>query len=210
MNTEIVTSQLESQRPMLIAASAITIFLTLGGICTRTYTKAAIINQFGLTDCILLLTGALFIAFKGRAFTTIRILIWASLLFYTAAFLTFLLACIPRGKISNPDLPGVCINTESSITVTGAINVLSDLAILIAPVAVIWKLQTPLKRKIGAAAVFGVGIMLGEFTAVILVACFPYSPRLYQHLAHKYRNARNPLLNDGTQNIRMDRLWIRT
>ncbi len=42
---------LESQHPFLIAASVITLFLTLGGIGARTYTKAAVMKQFAFPDC---------------------------------------------------------------------------------------------------------------------------------------------------------------
>ncbi|TGJ87157.1 hypothetical protein E0Z10_g1610 [Xylaria hypoxylon] len=271
----------ETQSPMVIAASVITLFLTLGSIGARTYTKAAVMRQFDLTDWVLLLAGALFGAFvsveirlwytpagsagdaqlifnileiiyspaifcakyvvlrqieliffnhdrKALAFTAIRILVWANLLFYASSFISFLLACIPRAKISNPTLPGVCIDPVRSIIVAGAINVISDLAILVTPIAVIWRLQIPFKRKIGAIAVFGVGVLanitgiiglyysiqltdiadfasaiipvaswaLGDFTTVILVACFPYFPRLYQHLSQKHQKSRYPIPND--------------
>ncbi|KAI0478097.1 hypothetical protein F4859DRAFT_513679 [Xylaria cf. heliscus] len=276
---------LESQYHLLVGASVITLSLTLGGIGARTYTKAAIMKKFDFTDCVLLLTGALFIAFasvnihlwdtplvnigealmtfniievlycpamfcakyvvlrqieliffnhdrKALAFNAIRILIWANLLFYTAAFLTFLLACIPRSKISDPTVPGVCLDTRHSVVVTGAINVVSDFTILVTPIAAIWQLRLPLKRKMGPAAVFGVGVIanvtsivrlfysiqlrdsdnyrwcvvsltswaLGEFTSVILVACFPYFPRLYQHLSQNYRRFKHPIHEDGTRN----------
>ncbi len=96
---------------------------------------------------------------KALAFTAIRILIWANLLFYTAALISFILSCIPRAKIWDPALPGVCIDTQYSVVITGAINVLSDLTILVTPIAAIWQLQLPLKRKIGSSAVFGVGVL---------------------------------------------------
>ncbi|RYC64322.1 hypothetical protein CHU98_g1884 [Xylaria longipes] len=283
----------QTQQPMLIVASAITLFLTLGGIGARTYTKAAIMRQFELTDYVLLLTGALFVAFvsvqivagnygqgkhiwdvtaadfsnallilniieilygptmfcakfvvlrqielvffnhhrQALAFTAIRVLVWANLLFYGAIFLSFILACIPRAKISNPTLPGMCIDTHGSIIATSAINVVSDFTILITPITAIWKLQISIKKKVGAAAVFGVGILatitsivrlyysieltrtnditwaivpvaswaLGEFTTVILVACFPYFPRLYQYLSHKRHKPGYVISSDSTR-----------
>jgi uncharacterized membrane protein YbhN (UPF0104 family) len=89
----------------------------------------------------------------------IRILIWANFFFYGAIFLSFILACIPRAKISNPALPGICIDTHASIIATSAINVVSDFTILITPIAAIWRLQMPVKKKLAAAAVFAVGIV---------------------------------------------------
>ncbi|KAI1733402.1 hypothetical protein F4680DRAFT_464042 [Xylaria scruposa] len=271
-----------TQQPMLIIASAITLFLTLGGISARTYTRVAIMRQFDSTDSVLLLCGALFIAFasvqilagqfgqgrhlwdvtttsfshcllilniieilygptmfcakyvvlrqiesvffnhhrKAFAYTALRVLIWANLLFYGAIFLSFILACIPRAKISNPAIPGICLDTHASIIATSAINVVSDFTILITPLVSIWQLQMPIKKKLSVATVFGVGVLanvtsivrlyysialtrttdvtwaivpvaswaLGEFTTVILVACFPYFPRLLQHFFPKNQN----------------------
>ncbi|TRX87848.1 hypothetical protein FHL15_011266 [Xylaria flabelliformis] len=103
---------------------------------------------------------------------------------------------------------------------TSAINVVSDFTILITPLASIWQLQMPTRKKMSVAAVFGVGVLanvtsiirlyysvkltrtiditwaivpvaswaLGEFTTVILVACFPYFPRLFQHFFPKNKN----------------------
>ncbi|KAI0530071.1 hypothetical protein GGR58DRAFT_494706 [Xylaria digitata] len=285
-----VSSTWENQHQMLIAGSVITPILTLGGIGARTYTKAAVMRQFDHTDWVLLLAGALFMAFvsveiyvwkmptpstgeamlffnileiiycptmffakyvvlrqieliffnhlrKALAFTAIRILIWANLFFYFASFLSFLLACIPRTKILNPTAPGVCIDTVNSTIITGVINVISDITILVTPIAVIWGLQMPFKRKIGAAAVFGVGVLatatsvvrlyystqltltndvwraiipvtswaLGEFATVILVACFPYFPRLYKHLSDKDQKSTYPIPNDVPRSLPEDR-----
>ncbi|KAI1824131.1 hypothetical protein F4861DRAFT_507412 [Xylaria intraflava] len=281
-----------SQQPTLVAASAVVLVLTLGGIGARTYTKAAIMRQFDITDGVLLLCGALFVSFvsvqllagkygqgrhlwdvtaadfsqallilniieilygptmfcakyvvlrqietvffnhhrKGLAFNSVRILIWANFFFYFAISLSFILACVPRSKISNPLLPGMCIDTSASIIATSAINVVSDFTILITPITSIWSLQLPLKKKLAAGAVFAVGILanatsivrlyfsiqltrttdiswaiipvaswaLGEFTGVILVACFPYFPRLYQHFRRTGQKPGYIISNDGT------------
>ncbi|KAI0401285.1 hypothetical protein F4802DRAFT_433088 [Xylaria palmicola] len=298
MPTPLLTGAMSSKiHTQFIVASAIILFLSLSGIAARTYTKAAVMSQFDITDFILLVAGVLLGAFvsavlatsfgdvlklvnimeilycptmfcakyvvlrqielvffnhrrKAVAFTAIRILIWANLLFYAAIFLSFIFACVPRAKISNPSLPGTCaVDTQAIIIATSAINVFSDLTILITPIIVIWKLQVPIKRKLGSAAVFGVGIMcallhlhpvtqltttpsaiitsiarlcysiklatnsgltwivgpfgswtLGELGAVILVACVPYFPRLYQHLMQKHHMSGYPIPNDGTPN----------
>lgn len=96
---------------------------------------------------------------KAFAFTAVRALIWANLLFYGAISLSFILACIPRAKITNPEISGICIDTRASIIATSAINVVSDFTILITPLAAIGQLQLPTKKKLSVAAVFGVGIL---------------------------------------------------
>ncbi|KAJ2998003.1 hypothetical protein NUW58_g456 [Xylaria curta] len=171
---------------------------------------------------------------QALEFKVARILIWTNLLFYTASALLFILACIPRAKISDPSLPGNCIDVHARIIGTSAINVASDFAILVTPIAAIWRLQMPAKKKIGVTAVFGVGAMyisrvalvasvarlrtsirlvhdddvassiipfavwvLGELNAVILVACFPYFPRLYDHMSNKTQSPRRIPSNDS-------------
>ncbi|KAI0854722.1 hypothetical protein F4860DRAFT_522522 [Xylaria cubensis] len=172
---------------------------------------------------------------KTFAYTALQVLIWANLLFYGAIFLSFILACIPRAKISNPVIPGICLDTRASIIATSAINVVSDFTILITPLASIWQLQMPIKKKLSVAAVFGVGVLanitsivrlyysvkltrtidvtwaivpvaswaLGEFTTVILVACFPYFPRLFQHFFPKNKNTGYLDFKDSVRTSRM-------
>jgi hypothetical protein len=56
-------------------------------------------------------------------------------------------------------LEGQCIDVAAAIVVQGAVNLFLDLGILITPLWAIWRLQLPMKRKIGISAVFGVGIL---------------------------------------------------
>ncbi|KAI1747022.1 hypothetical protein F4782DRAFT_522775 [Xylaria castorea] len=103
---------------------------------------------------------------NGFAFSLIRILLWANFFFYGAIFLSFILACVPREKIYHPNVDGICINTNASIIATSAINVVSDLSILLVPIIAIWQLQLPLKAKLGIATVFGIGI-LANVTSIV-------------------------------------------
>ncbi|KAI0482604.1 hypothetical protein GGR56DRAFT_620761 [Xylariaceae sp. FL0804] len=86
-------------------------------------------------------------------------LIGANLIFYAALFFAFIFACVPRDKIANPLLPGRCIDTNASIIATSAINVVSDLTILLIPLAAVSHLQLPARTKIGVAGVFAVGVL---------------------------------------------------
>lgn len=97
--------------------------------------------------------------YKNVAFKIIRILIWANLIFYAAIMFSFIFACVPREKIWHPKMDGKCINTVTSIIATSAINIISDVTILIVPIAAVMRLQMRLRAKLGVAAVFGVGIL---------------------------------------------------
>ncbi|KAI1774062.1 hypothetical protein F4818DRAFT_420727 [Hypoxylon cercidicola] len=85
-------------------------------------------------------------------------LIWVNLLLYTGFFFSFIFACIPREKIWRPTVQGRCINTPVAIAACAALNLVSDLAILVTPIIVVWKLQIPVTKKVGASAVFAVGV----------------------------------------------------
>ena len=67
--------------------------------------------------------------------------------------------CTPREKIWNPSLPGTCINIQLSFVITAVINIVSDVTILLLPLAWIWQLQMPVTRKLGVSAVFATGLL---------------------------------------------------
>ncbi|GAW21830.1 hypothetical protein ANO14919_113550 [Xylariales sp. No.14919] len=112
---------------------------------------------------------------KGRS-RLISALIWANLFFYLAIFFAFVFACVPRSKITNPTLPGRCISTNASILATSAINVVSDISILIIPTVAVWNLQLTPRKKFGVSVVFAVGI----FACIACVVRLYYSVKLTQ------------------------------
>ncbi|KAJ8065225.1 hypothetical protein OCU04_005930 [Sclerotinia nivalis] len=79
--------------------------------------------------------------------------------FYFSIFVAFILACVPRAKITDPSLPGTCISINGSILATSVFNIVSDLSILILPLVVVWSLRIPLKRKLTVGAGFGTGVL---------------------------------------------------
>lgn len=90
---------------------------------------------------------------------TINVLVVANLLLYLSLMLTFLFACTPREKIYHPLVNGHCINTTICQAAASALNIASDITILIVPMFGIAKLQMALKKKFMAASVFAIGIL---------------------------------------------------
>jgi hypothetical protein len=78
-------------------------------------------------------------------------LIWSNLILYASLSVVFACACIPREKIWNPHMDGRCINSNDGLIASSAINVVSDLSILVFPLVTIWKLVIPLKSKLRVA-----------------------------------------------------------
>jgi hypothetical protein len=80
-------------------------------------------------------------------------------LFYTACLLKDIITCTPRpgenwAKAGQSMRCGIDINY-----VLAPFNVLSDFYLLAIPISVVWKLQLPLRKKVGAGAVFMTGFL---------------------------------------------------
>ena len=82
-------------------------------------------------------------------------------LFYTACFLTEVISCTPRPEESWIEaLESKRCNKDLTLGyVMAAFNVLSDFYLLGIPIPVVWKLQLPLRRKVGISAVFMTGFL---------------------------------------------------
>lgn len=96
---------------------------------------------------------------KSPSHLIIWILIVANLLLYVALGLAFVFACSPREKIYHPAIEGRCISATVCMTAAAALNVASDISILVIPLFGIAKLQMPLKKKLITSSVFGIGIL---------------------------------------------------
>lgn len=117
--------------------------------------------MFTVKYVVLYLIQAIFFSHDRRSFyrKVISGLIWVNLLLYTGFFFSFIFACIPREKIWRPTVQGRCINTSIAVAACAALNLISDLAILVTPIIVVWRLQIPVTKKVGASAVFAVGVL---------------------------------------------------
>jgi hypothetical protein len=89
----------------------------------------------------------------------VKMLIASNALTYFALFFAFVFACWPREKIWNPHTEGRCISTNASIIATSAINIVSDITILVLPLLSIARLNLPTRKKLGVGAVFATGAL---------------------------------------------------
>ncbi|KAF2176497.1 hypothetical protein K469DRAFT_607173 [Zopfia rhizophila CBS 207.26] len=95
---------------------------------------------------------------RDSAWWALMILIAVVTVYYWVCFFIFVFQCWPRAKIQNPAIKGVCIDPFYTTLTGGVVNLVTDVGILIAPIFAIWHLQVPIKRKLGVASVFGVGL----------------------------------------------------
>ena len=117
----------------------------------------------------IMLTAKLSVLFQiKRIFTTMRkeLVYWVVIcsmivntLCYTGLFFAIIFECWPREKIWKPYVKGKCLNSNNINLASGPINLISDMETLLLPMWAIWHLHMPIKRKLAASAVFGVGAM---------------------------------------------------
>ncbi|OJJ53194.1 hypothetical protein ASPSYDRAFT_62356 [Aspergillus sydowii CBS 593.65] len=106
---------------------------------------------------------------RDNTYRIIHLFIWFNVAFYLANFFLKIFQCIPRSRIWDPDTPGHCININIPILVTAAINVLSDLMMLVLPIVCVWRLQMTTRRKMGISAIFAAGVF-GCFSSIMRLA----------------------------------------
>ncbi|KAI1333603.1 hypothetical protein F5Y15DRAFT_340926 [Xylariaceae sp. FL0016] len=96
---------------------------------------------------------------KGVFYWTCHALIWFNALLYTIIILTRCASCKPYSRIWDPTVPGTRTVPRNHVDVaTASCNLLSDIIILVLPQPGIWGLRLKLKKKIGIAFIFFVGI----------------------------------------------------
>ena len=88
-----------------------------------------------------------------------NVLIWANILFYISTGLANIFACTPRQASWDPMIQGRCINVFSLLVASSALNVVSDVAILLLPIICTWRLVLPLRRKLAIYVVFATGAL---------------------------------------------------
>lgn len=82
-------------------------------------------------------------------------------IYYTVTASILVGLCIPRKGESWPRalLSSRCRDSMIMTYVQGIFNIVSDLYVLVVPLPVVWKLQLPLRKKIGVSALFMSGLL---------------------------------------------------
>lgn len=97
-------------------------------------------------------------------------LIYSSLAFLIALYipvtLTKIFQCTPRSKIWNSKEPGKCVNLNDLLLVTGSLNLVTDVFLLLFPIYNIWSLKLHLKQQIALTFVFLIGTMYGSIIPI--------------------------------------------
>jgi hypothetical protein len=87
------------------------------------------------------------------------ILMFLDVSYYIAAIIVEIAQCTPRAKISNPLLPGTCVNNNVVVIVAGAYNFVLDICVFALPLYAIFRLKIGVNRKLGICAIFATGLL---------------------------------------------------
>lgn len=96
---------------------------------------------------------------RGLVYRLFQSLIWLNACFYIANVLSVIFQCSPIDKAWLASTPGSCVDTNLNLVITGSINVISDVLILLLPLWTIWHLELPVRAKLGVSVAFGAGIL---------------------------------------------------
>ncbi|KAI1157759.1 hypothetical protein F5B18DRAFT_643770 [Nemania serpens] len=99
--------------------------------------------------------------------------LWLNVAYYIAAIVIESMQCTPREMIWDPTVKGTCLSTNGSEAIA-AIDVVSDVAMLVAPQFVIWRSKLSTEKRAGLILIFAVGLF-GTISAIFrLVTTLAY------------------------------------
>ncbi|KAI1195586.1 hypothetical protein F5X97DRAFT_307747 [Nemania serpens] len=111
-------------------------------------------------------------AFNWTCYTVATI----NILLYLGSILTDAVSCHPREYWWDQTIPGGhCADTKNLPIVTGTLNAVIDLFILLLPQGVIWKLHMTRQKRFGVSLVFLVGIVSVAAAITRTVLSFSYA-----------------------------------
>ena len=94
---------------------------------------------------------------RNSTFWVYHIVIWLNLLFYLTLTFIEIFMCNPMHKSWKPWTKGRCMDFKAVNVISGTMDSVSDISILIVPQKVIWNLSLSNEKKMGASAIFLIG-----------------------------------------------------
>src|SRR5262245_62007108 len=92
---------------------------------------------------------------RNAFFWTCHAVMWVNFIFYTACTFLELFGCRPREKLWNRLMPeGKCINMNILVLASSAVNLPSDIIVLLLPQRRIWTLNLSPRKRLGISALY--------------------------------------------------------
>lgn len=106
----------------------------------------------------------------------INILIGVNIALTISIFVADLLQCIPMAYLWDKTIPGgTCMNQQAFFIASAVVNIISDCAVLILPIPMVWGMQTNTRKKVALIFLFSLGILYGPLSVSSPLSLF--SPR---------------------------------
>ncbi|PSN72084.1 hypothetical protein BS50DRAFT_544407 [Corynespora cassiicola Philippines] len=111
------------------------------------------------------------VAFRIAINATLFLIVGA----YTGIFFSLLFACRPIAASWDPTLTTIakCVNRGAIYITTAVVGIVTDVILLAIPIPLIWRLQMPLKQKIGLTGMFVIGSITIVTSIIRLVVLLP-------------------------------------
>lgn len=99
----------------------------------------------------------------SRTFRTwVIVLIGLNIALTTSIFVSDLLQCIPMAFLWDKTIPGGhCMNQQAFFVGSAVMNIISDCAVLVLPIPMVWGMQTNTRKKIALMVLFSLGVLYG-------------------------------------------------
>ena len=127
-----------------------------------------LVSLFGYKLSILLLYLRLFAIDRTFRFLT-YLTIFFVFGYLFANLCTQIFGCWPRVKYWDPSVTGYCIDYTKAGLAYGAMNIISDLFILVLPLPLLWRLKLAKRDKVGITFVFSSGVVYTALASSLLL-----------------------------------------
>ena len=96
---------------------------------------------------------------RGAVYWIIIALMLINTLFYFIWGIDQIVYCTPVQKSWNPSLPGSCQNISSGLVFSPVVDFVLNLAMLLVPIWILWKLELKIKQRLRAGIIFAFGLL---------------------------------------------------
>lgn len=89
-----------------------------------------------------------------------NILIGINIALTVSIFIADLFQCYPLAFLWDKTIPGgKCINQQAFFVGSAVLNIISDCAVLVLPIPMVWQMQTNTRKKVALIFLFSLGIL---------------------------------------------------
>ncbi|MCJ1263085.1 hypothetical protein MMC22_002955 [Lobaria immixta] len=117
-----------------------------------------------------------------------------TLCYFVSVVLEALLLCRPVPYGWDKSIHGVCGNQQLGFLLTGIVNLIIDVFIVLLPMPMLWGLQMPLMKKVAISGIFGMGFALTTLSERI---CIISAFRIKSIADLDFKDFTYSLINDG-------------